>query len=81
MQVKDVIKQLQNENWYKPNDHIMIGYCEFDDVQIDKEDMTQEAWEEACVRADDSEYLFDMEMARIIVSDVENDIKNGALSS
>ena len=79
MQVKDVITQLIK--YHNLDDHIMIGYCEFDDVQIDKEDMTQEAWEEACVRADDSEYLFDMEMARIIVSDVENDIKNGALSS
>ena len=79
MQVKYVITQLIK--YHNLDDHIMIGYCEFDDVQIDKEDMTQEAWEEACVRADDSEYLFDMEMARIIVSDVENDIKNGALSS
>ena len=79
MQVKDVIAQLKKYN--NLDDHIMIGYCEFDDLQIDNEDMTQEVWEEACVRADDSEYLFDMEMARIIVSDAEHDIKNGALSS
>ena len=80
MQVKDVIKQLQNENWYKPNDHIMIGWADFDSLNGDNE-LTQEVWEEACARGDENEWIFDMEMARIIVSNVENDIKNGALSS
>ena len=69
MQVKEVIKQLQSK-WYEPDDYIMIGWCEFDNL-------TQEVWKEACARADNSEYIFDMEMARVIVSDAENDIKNG----
>jgi len=69
MKVKDAIKQLQNENWYHPNDDIMIGWCEFDDLKIDREDLTLEEWQEACVKADNSEYLFDMEVARLIVSD------------
>ncbi len=74
MQVKDVIAQLKK--YHNLDDHIMIGYCEFDDVQIDNEDMTQEEWEVACVRADDSEYLFDMEVARMLVDNVQFDIKN-----
>ena len=78
MIVKDVIKQLQNKDWYKPDDHIMIGWCEFGDVEIDNAELTHEVWEEACARADNSGYLFDMEVARIIVSGAEHDIKQGA---
>jgi hypothetical protein len=76
MIVSEVIEQLQKH--YNADDHIMIGWCEFDSLNGDDE-LTLEVWEEACTRADDSEYIFDMEMARVIVSDVENDIKNGAL--
>ena len=76
MQVKEVIKQLQSK-WYKPDDYIMIGWCEFGDVEIDNEELTHEVWEKACARADDSEHLFDMETARVIVNIVEYDIKNG----
>ena len=80
MQVKDVIKQLQNEKWYELDDHIMIGWADFDSLNGDGK-LTQEVWQEACTRGDDSEYVFDMEMARILVSNAENDIKSGALSS
>ena len=78
MQVKDVIAQLQKYN--NPDDYIMIDWCDFDGLDGD-DNLTHEVWQEACARADESEYLFDMEMARIIVSDVEYDIKHGALSS
>ena len=75
MQVKEVIEQLQKH--YNADDHIMIGWCEFDNLNGD-DNLTHEVWEEACARADNSEYLFDMEMARIIVSGAEHDIKQGA---
>jgi hypothetical protein len=78
MQVKDVIKQLQNEKWYKLDDHIMIGWADFDSLNGDDE-LTQEVWQEACARGDDNEYIFDMEMARILVSNAEHDIKHGAM--
>ena len=74
MQVKEVIEQLQKH--YNEDDYIMIDWCDFDSLNGDDE-LTQEVWEEACANADNSDWIFDMEMARIIVSDVENDIKNG----
>lgn len=77
MLVKDVIKQLQNKDWYKPDDHIMIGWCEFDSLNGD-DNLTHEVWEEACAKADESEYLFDMETARVLVDIAEHDIKQGA---
>ena len=78
MQVKDVIRQLQSK-WYKPDDYIMIGWCEFGDIEIDNAELTHAVWEEACAKADDSEYIFDMETARVLVDIAENDIKDGAL--
>ena len=78
MQVKDVIAQLQKYN--NPDDYIMIDWCEFDGLN-DDDNLTQEVWKEACARADNNAYIFDMDMARIIVSDVEHDIKHGALPS
>tara|TARA_R110002124_G_scaffold133494_1_gene296045 strand:- start:26 stop:262 length:237 start_codon:yes stop_codon:yes gene_type:complete len=78
MQVKEAIKQLQSK-WYKPDDYIMIGWCEFGDIEIDNKKLTQEVWEEACAKADNSEYLFDMETARVLVDIADYDIKNGAL--
>lgn len=78
MLVKNVIAQLQSK-WYKPDDHIMIGWCEFGDVELDDAELTKEIWQEACTRADDNEYLFDMETARIITISAEYDIKHGAL--
>lgn len=69
MIVKNVIEQLQK--YHSLDDHIMIGYCEFDDVKWDIPEMTQELWEQACVKADDSETLFDMDVARLIVRLVE----------
>jgi hypothetical protein len=74
MQLKKAIEQLQKH--YNADDHIMIDWCDFDSLNGDDE-LTLEVWEEACRRADNSDYIFDMEMARIIVSDVENDVKNG----
>ena len=70
MQVKKAIEQLQK--YYNADDHIMIGWCESGDLNGD-DNLTLEVWEEACARADESEYIFDMEMGRIIVSDVENE--------
>ena len=78
MQVKDVIAQLKK--YHNLDDHIMVGWADFDSLNGDNE-LTQEVWEEACARGDENEWIFDMEMARIIVSDAEHDIKNGALSS
>ena len=76
MIVAEAIEQLQK--YHNQSEHIMIGWCGFDDLNGDDK-LTLGIWEEACARADNSEYLFDMEMARIIVSDAENDIKDGAL--
>jgi hypothetical protein len=78
MQVKNVIAQLVKS--YGMDDHIMIDWADFDSLNGDDE-LTQEVWEEACSRGDENDWIFDMEMARIIVSDAEHDIKNGALSS
>ena len=78
MQVKDVIAQLKK--YHNLDDHIMVGWADFDSLNGDNE-LTQEVWEEACARGDENDWIFDMEMARIIVSDAEHDIKNGALSS
>jgi len=78
MQVKDVIAQLIKS--YSMDDHIMIDWADFDSLNGDDE-LTPEVWQEACARGDENEWIFDMEMARIIVSDVEHDIKHGALSS
>ena len=74
MIVSKVIEHLQKYN--NPDDYIMIGWCDFEGLNGD-DNLTQEVWKEACARADENDWIFDMEMARVIVSDVEHDIKNG----
>ena len=63
----------------------MIGWKAIEDLNGDElcpmPNLTIDVWNEACTRADRNEYLFDNEMAEIIIRDVEYDIKNGALSS
>lgn len=67
------------------DDHIMIGWKAIEDLNGDElcpmPSLTSDVWNEACARADRNEYLFDNEMAEIIIRDVEYDIKRGALSS
>ena len=76
MIVAEAIEELQK--YHNQSDHIMIGWCEFGDLNGD-DNLTHEVWEEACAKADDSEYLFDMETARVLVDIAEHDIKQGAL--
>lgn len=83
MQVKNVIAKLVKS--YGMDDHIMIGWKAIEDLNGDElcpmPNLTSDVWNEACARADRNEYLFDNEMAEIIIRDVEYDIKRGALSS
>jgi hypothetical protein len=83
MQVKEAIEYLTKHN--ELDDHIMIGWKAIEDLNGDElcpmPNLTIDVWNEACARADRNEYLFDNEMAEIIIRDVEYDIKNGALSS
>tara|TARA_R110002050_G_scaffold49110_4_gene114338 strand:+ start:1017 stop:1292 length:276 start_codon:yes stop_codon:yes gene_type:complete len=76
MQVKDVIAQLVKS--YGMDDHIMIDWLDHDSIEgryVATRDgdglLTLDAWQEACNRAKNSEYLFDMDVARDICFDVE----------
>ena len=69
MKVSKVIEILTD--WFEPDDEIMIHWVEQDDFfYIDDKPVDDKLWKKACEIADDSEYIFDTEMAQIIVEDV-----------
>jgi len=69
MKVNKAIELLTD--WFKPDDEIMIDWLEQDDIILrDDKPVTDEIWKESCQRADSNEYIFDTEMAQIIVEDV-----------
>jgi len=69
MKVSKAIELLTE--WCKPDDEIMIDWLEQDDIILmDDKPVDDEIWKKACEVADNSEYIFDTEMAQIIVEDV-----------
>ena len=69
MKVSKAIELLTD--WFKPDDEIMIDWLEQGDIFLmDDKPVDDEIWKKACEIADNSEYIFDTEMAQIIVEDV-----------
>tara|TARA_R110002020_G_scaffold24191_5_gene79765 strand:+ start:358 stop:585 length:228 start_codon:yes stop_codon:yes gene_type:complete len=69
MKVSKVIEILND--WFESDDEIMIDWVEQDDFfYIEDKPVDDEIWKKACEIADNSEWIFDNEMAQIIVEDV-----------
>ena len=69
MKVSKAIELLTD--WFKPDDEIMIDWLEQDDFfYINDKPVDDKIWKKSCEIADNSEWIFDNEMAQIIVEDV-----------
>ena len=69
MKVSKAIELLTG--WFELDDEIMIDWVEQDDFfYINDKPVDDKIWKESCQRADSNEYIFDTEMAQIIVEDV-----------
>ena len=69
MKVSKAIKYLTE--WFEPNEDIIINWFEQDDFfYIKDKPVDDRVWKESCDRSDENEYIFDSEMAQIIIEDV-----------
>jgi hypothetical protein len=67
MQVKEAIRMLAK--YHDQDEHIMIDWiCR--DAYGDWKEVTDDVWEDACVSADDCEYIIDNEMGRVLIDEV-----------
>ena len=72
MKVKAAIEALTG--WFDPDDDIVIDWFEKDDFfYIDDKEIDDEIWEDACYRAEDSEYLMDRDVVEIMLREVKLD--------
>ena len=78
MIVKRVIEMLQKQ--YNADEHIMIDWVDQENMHDRMgDDISDKLWIDSCNLADDSEYLFDTEMAEIIIIDAQEKIQRDLL--
>ena len=69
MKVSKAIEILTD--WFELDDEIMIDWVEQEDFfYINDKPVDNKIWKKACEIADDSDYIFDSEMAQIIIENV-----------
>jgi hypothetical protein len=75
MKVSEVIRVMNS--WFEPDDDIVINWFEKDDFSnVDGKPVSQDEWEYACYRAEDSEYLLDRDVVDICIRESrENESK------
>ena len=75
MKVKAAIETLSK--WFDPDDDIVIDWFEKDDFfYVNDQEIDDELWEDACYRAEDSEYLMDRDVVEIMMREIQNEQNN-----